>query len=284
MVILAFAAIYLVWGTSFLAIRLGVESIPPLLLMGTRCTIAGASLLAWAAWRGERPSRGDWTRALRAGALMFAVSYGLLAWAEQRISSGVAALLTATVPFWLVVFEWRRVRPSARMGVGLALGAIGVAVLVAGDLRIRAALLPIGGVLVGEIAWAAGALYGRPPRLPQSIRLRAGMPMAAGGVLLLAISSIIGEPSRLHAVSPTSIAALAYLIIFASIVAFSAYAWLLSVAPVGRVSTHAYVNPLIAVAVGSGVAGEPISASLLVGSAVIATGVAMVLVSPAGSR
>ena len=167
MILLAFAAIYLVWGTSFLAIRIGVESIPPLMLMGVRCTIAGTLLLAWAFWRGDRTDLGAWPRAVAAGGLMFAVSYGVLAWAEQRIPSGVAALLTATVPFWMVVFDWRRTRPSVRMAAGLGLGAIGVGVLVAGDLR-GAAVVPIAGVLVGEMAWAAGALYARPPRLPQS--------------------------------------------------------------------------------------------------------------------
>jgi drug/metabolite transporter (DMT)-like permease len=284
MTLLAFAAIYLVWGTSFLAIRIAVESIPPLMLMGSRCTIAGALLLAWAAWRGERPDRAAWPPAFTAGGLMFSISYGLLAWAEQRIPSGVAALLTATVPFWLVLFEWRRVRPSLRTAAGLVLGTIGVAVLVARDLR-GAAAVPIVGVLIGEIAWAAGTLYARPPRLPPSIRLRAGMPMIAGGVLLLAASALAGEPAtlRLRAVEPTSIAALAYLIVFASLVAFSAYSWLLNVAPVARVSTHTYVNPLIAVAVGSGLAGEPLTASLVLGSVVIAGGVAMVLVSPARS-
>jgi drug/metabolite transporter (DMT)-like permease len=281
---LAFAAIYLVWGTSFLAIRIGVASIPPLMLMGVRCVTAGVLLLAWATWRGERADSTAWLRATTAGGLMFAVSYGLLAWAEQRITSGVAALLTATVPFWVVVFEWRRTRPSVRTAAGLLLGVIGVGVLVGRDLH-GGALVPIVGVLIGEVAWAAGALYARPPRLPESIRLRAGMPMVAGGVLLLAASTLSGEMARLnaHAISPLSIAALIYLIVFASIVAFSAYAWLMTVAPPARVSTHAYVNPLIAVAVGSGVAGEPVSASLVVGSAVIATGVAMVLVSPAPS-
>jgi drug/metabolite transporter (DMT)-like permease len=157
-------------------------------------------------------------------------------------------------------------------------------VLVAGDLH-GPTLVPIVGVLVGEIAWAAGSLYARPPRLPQSIRLRAGMPMMAGGLLLLAASLAVGETSQLRpdGIPPIAIGALAYLIVFASIVAFSAYAWLMNVAPAARVSTHAYVNPLIAVAVGSGIAGEPMTPSLLVGGAVIAAGVAMVLVSPAGS-
>jgi len=281
MVPLAFAVIYLVWGTSFLAIRVGVQSIPPLMLMGVRCTAAGLLLLAWAAWRGERTDWRTWTSATIAGTLMFSVSYGLLAWAEQRVSSGMAALLVATLPFWMTVFEWRRSRPGASALVGLVLGLFGVVVLVAGDLRVGAAAGPILAILAGEIAWAAGALYARPPRLPRSLGLRAGMPMVAGGLLLLLASFAIREPARLQAaaVSPASIAALVYLIVFASIVAFSAYAWLLNVAPVSRVGTHAYVNPVVAVAVGSGLAGEPLTASLVVGGAVIAVGVAVVLIS-----
>src|SRR5262245_29929683 len=176
MVRAAFTLIYLVWGASFLAIRVGVRSIPPLMLMGVRCTTAGLLLLAWAAWRGERAAWRTWTSAAIAGALMFSVSYGLLAWAEQRMSSGMAALLVATLPFWMIVFEWRRVRPGARAIAGLALGLAGVVVLVAGDLGTGAPAGPVVAILAGEVAWAAGALYGRPPRLPQTLTLRAGMP------------------------------------------------------------------------------------------------------------
>jgi drug/metabolite transporter (DMT)-like permease len=236
-------------------------------------------------WRGDRATPRVWARAIIAGGLMFGISYGLLAWAEQRIASGMAALLVATLPFWLTVFEWRKKKPSPTATAGLVLGAVGVAVLVGGDLRVGAAVAPMAAILAGEAAWAAGSLYGRPPRLPGSLALRAGMPMVSGGVLLLAASWAIREPAgfTLASVSPASAAALVYLIVFASIVAFSAYAWLLNVAPISRVGTHAYVNPVIAVAVGSGVAGEPLTASIVVGAAVIAVGVAVVLVSPAAS-
>jgi drug/metabolite transporter (DMT)-like permease len=277
--LLAFAAIYLVWGTSFLAIRVGVETIPPLLMMGVRCTFAGAAMLAFAAWRGDRPAPRTWFPAAVAGALMFAGAYGPLAWAEQRIPSGLAALLVATLPFWLALFEWRRTRPSRATAVGLVIGLAGVAVLVAGDLGIGTALLPMVAILAGEIAWAAGTLYARPPRLPQSLALRAGMPMLSGGLVLLAASWLAGEQRGfdVRAVSASSIAALVYLIVFASIVTYSAYAWLLNVAPVSRVSTHAYVNPLVAVAVGTGIAGEPVTASLMFGGSIIAVGVATIL-------
>ena len=279
-VLLAFAAIYLVWGTSFLAIRVGVSSIPPLLLMGVRCTAAGTLLLIWAAWRGERTEPRAWLRATLAGGLMFGFSYGVLAWAEQRITSGLAALLVATLPFWLAILNLRQARPSRGAIAGLAIGLAGVVLLVGADLRLgMATALPIVAVLVGEIAWAAGTLYGRPPRLPETLGLRAGMPMVAGGLLLLAASWLTRELERFdpHAVSLSSVAALVYLIVFASIVAFSAYAWLMGVVPVSRVGTHAYVNPLVAVAVGSSLGGEPLTASLVYGSAVIAVGVAMVL-------
>ena len=281
MTLLSYAAIYVIWGSTFLAIRLAIDSIPPLLMMGARCVAAGALLVLWAAVRGERTGWVAWRHAAIAGVLMFACTYGGLAWAEERIASGVAALLVATVPLWMTVFKWagRRFTPSRGTIAGLALGFGGVALLVWRGLSPSMALIPAAVILLGEITWAAGALYARPPRLPDNVALNAGMPLLTGGVALVAASYGTHELQHFnpHAVSMVSLAALLYLIIFGSIVAFSAYAWLMQVAPASRVSTHAYVNPLIAVALGGAVGGEPFTPAIAASSLVIAAGVAVVL-------
>lgn len=276
----AYAAVYVIWGSTYLAIRVAVGDIPPLLLMGVRCSVAGGVLLLWAALHGQRAAPRQWRHAAVAGGLMIACTYGALGWAEQRLASGVAALLSATSPLWLTMFEWARERrPAPATIAGLLLGLGGVAALVATGpvprVNPSAALV----LVMGTLAWAAGSLYARPPRLPASVSLGAGMPLTAGGVMLLAASASIGETAHYdpRGVSPAALWALGYLVVFGSLVAFSAYAWLLRVAPASRVGTHAYVNPLIAVALGWGVAGEPITASTGVAAIVIATSVAMVV-------
>ena len=280
MTLFAYAAVYLIWGSTYLAIRVAVGDIPPLLLMGVRCTAAGALMLAWAAMRGERATPRQWRHAAIAGGLMIAGTYGALAWAEQRLASGIAALLSATSPLWLTTLDWPRSgRPAATTLAGLALGIAGVAALVATGspvgVNVSAALVLVG----GTITWAAGSLYSRPPRLPASVALGAGMPLVAGGVMLLAASIASGEAAHydIHRASHAALWALASLIVFGSLVGFSAYAWLLRVAPPSRVGTHAYVNPLVAVALGWSVAGEPVTVATGVAAAMIAASVAMVL-------
>jgi drug/metabolite transporter (DMT)-like permease len=280
MTIVAYAAIYLIWGSTYLAIRIAVGAIPPLLLMGVRCTAAGLLLLAWSTARRERPTAAQWRHAAIAGALMIGVTYGALAWAEQRLASGIAALLSATSPLWLTTLQWPGAgRPGARTIAGLVLGLAGVAVLVAGGAVGEVNPTAAGVLIVGTLAWAAGSLYARPPRLPQSATLGAGMPLLLGGLMLLAVSIATRELSRydVRTISHASLWALAYLIVFGSVVAFSAYEWLLRIAPASRVGTHAYVNPLVAVALGWGIGGEPITAATGVAALVIAAGVAMVL-------
>jgi drug/metabolite transporter (DMT)-like permease len=280
-VALAYAAIYLIWGSTFLAIRIAVESIPPLLMMGVRCVAAGSLLLLWALMRGDRPPARAWGHATVAGALMFACAYGALAWAEQRIPSGVAALIVATLPLWMTTIEWahRGGRPSARVLAGVAIGFAGVALLVVRGAGAPLALLPVAVVVGGEGAWAAGSLYARPPRLPQSVALNAGMPLLTGGSLLIA-AAWLGREFRTFTiadVSAASVAALGYLVVFGSIVAFSAYAWLMQESAPWRVSTHAYVNPLIAVALGASLAGEPFTIALVASALVITASVALIL-------
>src|SRR5262249_18758644 len=157
--LLSYAAIFIIWGSTFLAIRLAVGSIPPLLMMGVRCSIAGSLLLTVAALRRERPSARDWRPGLIAGALMFGVPYAALGWAELPISSGMAALLVATLPFWLVFIEWvRGRRPSARTLAGLGIGLAGVVLLVADSLSVPSSIVPMIAIIIGELAWAAGSV------------------------------------------------------------------------------------------------------------------------------
>jgi drug/metabolite transporter (DMT)-like permease len=282
---LSYAAIYVIWGSTFLAIRIAIGTIPPILMMGIRCILAGLLLLGVAAIRGEWPRWRAWGTGALAGALLFGAPYAGIAWSEQRISSGMAALLVATLPFWLAVIEWGRgTRPTPQMLAGLAVGLAGVALLVAHGLTVPSAAAPIVIIILGELAWAAGSVYAQ-PRLPRSLLLNAGMPLSAGGVLLLLLSWSMREWSRFdpRAMSGASLMALGYLIVFGSIVAFSAYAFLLRVAPASRVGTHAYVNPLIAVALGAGLAGEPFTVSLGIAAVVIAAGVALVLSAKHGT-
>jgi drug/metabolite transporter (DMT)-like permease len=280
MTIMAYAAIYLIWGSTYLAIRIAVGAIPPLLLMGVRCTAAGLLLLAWAAARREHATGAQWRHAAVAGALMIGITYGALAWAEQRLASGIAALLSAMSPLWLTTLQRPEAgRPGAWTIVGLLLGLAGVAVLVGGGTVGQVNPTAAAVLIVGTLAWAAGSLYARPPRLPRSATLGAGMLLLLGGLMLLAVSIATRELARydVRTVSHAALWALAYLIVFGSVVAFSAYEWLLRVAPASRVGTHAYVNPLVAVVLGWGVAGEPITGATGVAALVIAASVAMVL-------
>jgi drug/metabolite transporter (DMT)-like permease len=268
-----------IWGSTFLAIRLAIESIPPLLMMGVRCTTAGLFLLGVAALRREWPAARDWGPGVAAGALMFGLPYAALGWAEVRIASGMAALLVATLPFWLIVIEWVcGRRPPVRTLTGLAIGLAGVVLLVLDSVWAPTSILPMAAIIVGELAWAAGSVYSQ-PRLPRSLPLNAGMPLTVGGLLLLLGSMSIGELRgfSVQNVTRSSFLALGYLIVFGSIVAFSAYMFLLRRAPASRVATHAYVNPLIAVALGAVAVDEPITASIAMASLVIASGVALVL-------
>jgi drug/metabolite transporter (DMT)-like permease len=211
---------------------------------------------------------------------MIGVTYGALAWAEQRLASGIAALLSAMSPLWLSTMQWPLAgRPGGRTIVGLLLGLAGVAVLVGGATvaEINPAAATV--LVVGTLAWAGGSLYARPPRLPGSPTLGAGMPLLLGGLMLLAVSVAARESTHydLRAISHASLWALAYLIVFGSVIAFTAYEWLLRVTPASRVATHAYVNPLVAVALGWSLGGEAVTAATGVAALVIAVSVAMVV-------
>jgi drug/metabolite transporter (DMT)-like permease len=285
-VVAAFAAVYLIWGSTYLGIRIGVETIPPLLMAGTRQTTAGLLLYGWLRSRGTpRPERVHWRSAAIVGALMLLVGNGGVAWAERVVPSGLTALLIATSPLWMALIEWLwhgAERPGAQMVAGLILGFVGAGLLVAparfgGGSHVD----PLGGLalLVATLGWAAGALYSRRAKLPASTFLGAAMEMTTGGAMLLVASTLLGEWRGFawaH-VSTRSWIALLYLTTFGSMVAYTAYMWLLKVSTAARVSTTAYVNPIIAVLLGWWLGGEAIGARIILAAGVIVMAVALII-------
>lgn len=287
----AFAAIYIIWGSTFLAIRYAIETMPPLLMAGTRFVIAGAILYAWVAIReGARPTRRQWVNTAIVGALLLTVGNGAVVWAEQFTPSGLAALVVAITPLWMVIFEWLRPggdRPNKRILGGLALGFVGLVLLIGpGDIMGGAAVDPRSAavLLAGTLAWAGGSIYSRSLALPRSAGLSTAMQMLAAGVLLLIAGAIGGESSRLslEAMSLKSLLAVGYLIIFGSIIGFTAYSWLLTVSSAARVSTYAYVNPVVALLLGWALAGEPLGPRTILAAGVVLGGVALITLARAG--
>jgi len=281
----AFAAIYLIWGSTYIAIRYAVETFPPLLMMGVRHLTAGAVLYGWSRWRGvPSPTLREWMHPALIGTLLFVGGHGSLAWAEQRVPSGIAALLVATLPMWVVVLarlKGTERKLSGRAWAGLVLGFIGVGVLFGPDAwrhNQELNLLSSGAVLFGTFIWAAGTIYMRSVKMPDSAVISSGMQMFAGGISLVIAATLTGEASRFHfaAVTGRSWLALAYLIVFGSIIAFTAYSWLHTVASPSRVSTYAYVNPVVAVLIGWALASEPIVVFTVLAMVIILVGVGLV--------
>ncbi len=254
-------------------------------MAGVRFVVAGAVLLAWARLRGfPWPGRVEWRNAALVGALLLLGGNGAVVWAEQWIASGLVALLVATAPLWMVLLEWLAAggeRPGPGVIVGIFAGLGGVALLVgSGDLGAGGTLDVIGGVVVvgGSVLWAGGSILARHARLPVSPRMATGAEMLLGGLLLLAAGTLAGEPARLDlgAASPASLLALLYLIVFGSLVAFSAYVWLLGNTTAARASTYAYVNPVVALLLGWSLADEPLTARTVLATVVILSSVALI--------
>jgi drug/metabolite transporter (DMT)-like permease len=280
---LCFLAVYLIWGSTYLAIRFAIETLPPFIMAGTRYLAAGAALFVWGLRDGARPTLRHWREALLLGAFFFLGGNGAVVWAEQRIPSGIASLLIATMPLWVVVLDWLRpsgTRPHPLVVAGVVLGFGGLLLLMwrSGDDSTRIDMAGAVVLVGGALSWAIGSLYALHADLPPSLPLASGMEMFAGGVLLSLAGLGGGELGavRLDAIAVRSVLAFAYLVVFGSIVAFSAFRYLVDTAPPSRVSTYAYVNPVVAVALGWLLAGEAISARTLAGAAVIVAAVAMV--------
>ena len=289
-VAVALGLVYVVWGSTYLAIRHAVETLPPFTMAAVRFLVAGALLYAWARWRGApRPRPAHWRTAAVVGSLLLLGGNGAVVWAEQYVPSSLAALLVTTTSLWMVLLDWatRGNRPSAGVLLGVLAGLFGVGLLVArGGIEGGAALVPGLALLGGALSWATGSVLGRDLEKPDSPLLGASMEMLAGGVGLLLLGVLAGEPQRfdLGGASAASIWALGYLVVAGSLVGFSAYSWLLRHAPISVVSTYAYVNPVVAVWLGWALAGEALSARMAAASAIIIGSVALITTLQAPRR
>jgi drug/metabolite transporter (DMT)-like permease len=280
-IVAAFFAIYFVWGTTYLAIRYAVETIPPLLTAGIRHTTAGLILLAIAWSRGFRPRREHWIAGLALGALFFLIGHGTLHWAERRVSSGLAALLVATEPLWILLIgaAMQRQRINWQSGLGLLLGLAGVAVLTFREFTTVSSMTwGVVAVLVGAASWAIGVCVSPLLKLPRDAMGRAAIPLVCGAGLLLLTAGVSGEFAAVHwsAVSLWSVLGLVYLILFGSVVAFTAYTWLLQHCSPTVVATHTFVNPLVAVLAGWLWASEPMGLRIILATAVILSAILLI--------
>lgn len=280
----AYAALYVIWGSTYLAIRYAVATLPPFMMAGTRFLLAGAILVLWARWRGEaRATRSNWRAAAIAGTLLLAGGNGAVVWAEQRVPSGLAALLVAAMPFWMVLAEWVRPggnRPRVGVAAGIVLGMAGILLLVGPGSLGGTRIDPVGaGALVlGSLSWAIGSLYSRHADLPANAIFATGLEMVSGGVALWLVALIAGEwwhfdPSR---ASAASVGGFFYLVVFGSLIGFTAFAWLLRVSTPAKVSTYAFVNPVVAVLLGWAIAHEPVGPRTIVAAAIIVGAVALI--------
>ena len=283
--VLAFAAVYVIWGSTYLAIKYAIETLPPMLMAGTRFIIAGGALYAWARMRGAaRPAAVNWRSSLAIGGLLLLGGNGLVVLAERDVPSGLAALLIATEPLMVVLLDWVRPggsRPSLRVSFGLVLGLVGMALLVnpsggegAGEVHTLGALM----LMVATISWAAGSLYAARAKQAAAPMMAAAMQMLAGGALLLVVGLSRGEAAMFDpsAVSLRSMGAFFYLIVFGSLVGFTSYSWLLRTVSPSLASTYAYVNPVVAVLLGWALAGEAITMRTILAAAVIISAVIII--------
>jgi drug/metabolite transporter (DMT)-like permease len=283
---IALLSVYIFWGATYLAIRFGVETIPPFLLAGVRFLITGVILFTWRILAGDRlPTRIEWRSAVIIGLLLLLGGNGGVAWAEQRVVSGVAALRIGSVPMFMVMIDALRPggqRPGNRMVIGVLLGFVGIVLLITPSQWIGTGqgvdLVGALALLLSAFFWSLGSVYTRDAELPDSPLLVTGMEMLAGGVGLLLAATLTGEWARLDlgAVSQRSWMALGYLVIFGSFVGFVAYTWLLRVAPTPLVSTYAYVNPLVAILLGSLLAQEPLTPQVLISAVMILVSIALI--------
>lgn len=278
----AYAATWIIWGSTYLAIRVAVASVPPFLLAGVRSVLAGSILIAIGALRRDgKPSRPQVIAAVLTGAMFFLVGHGGLFWAEQRVASGPAALMIATEHFWLLLAGWLlgRVVVTRRAWTGVAVGLAGVALLTIGGAR--GGIDPVGAVvlLVASLAWSLGTLYFTGDRKPHSQLYASGIPLLGGGVLLLIASTIFGEPGRvtLSEVPTEAVLALLYLVVFGSVVAFTAYNWLVEREGPSDALSFTYVNPLVAVLLGAAILDEPLTWRIAVAAAAIIVAVVLII-------
>ena len=287
-VIASFLAVYIIWGSTYFAIRLGLESFPPLLLAGTRHIGAGVLLCLLFRKSSTRPTRAQWITAAITGVLLLFAGNGGVCWAEQTVPSGITALLVATVTLWMVLVDWLRPggrRPSGRVLMGIVIGFAGLLILVGpAHLGNSSRVNPVGAavLVLASLAWACGSLYSKHGALPSSPLLGAGMQALCGGAVLWMVGLLSGEGARFHPASVTARAwlAAAYLVVFGSCIGFSAYLYILKKSTAARVATYAFVNPVVALLIGWGLGGEGLSSRTVLAGAVILTAVVLVITAP----
>lgn len=293
--IAAFAAVYIIWGSTYLAIRFAIETLPPFMMAGARFLISGLVLFLWSRLRsGSQPSRLEWRNTAIVGACLLLGGNGAVVWAEGIVPSGLAALLVAILPFWMVLIDWLRPggnRPGIGVIVGLVVGLAGLVVLIGpaalGTQNSGSGVKLIGAVVLicGSLSWALGSIFSKHSVLPKSAVLATGMEMICGGALLLVASIIFREPMHFDpaGISARSIAAFIYLTTIGSLIGFTAYIWLLGHQPPSRVSTYAYVNPVVAVFLGWAIAGEALSLRTAVAAAIIIGAVVIITTAQSSS-
>jgi drug/metabolite transporter (DMT)-like permease len=299
LVLAAFAAIYVIWGSTYLAIKFAVETVPPFLMTGARFFVAGTVLYAWSVFRSPngssdtgatpRVSTGrQWRDAFLVGAALIVGGTALVSWAELSVPSGITSLILASNPLWMVLlesaFESRQV-PSARVLVGVCVGLAGLAILIGPSLTSPSgdvSLLGVAALLVSALTWSVGAMYARRAAVPASPVRATSMQMIAGALLSVVAAFAFGEHRgfSVAAISPSSWIAIGYLVIAGALVGFTAYLWLMRVSTPSRVATHAYVNPVVAVLLGWGILGEPITVRTGIAMSVIVLAVVLIVSAP----
>jgi drug/metabolite transporter (DMT)-like permease len=293
MKLLAFAIIYFVWGSTFLAIRIGVREVPPFLLAAMRFVVAGLALYLWTLARGERsPDRRQWMSAFLLAVLIFVLDYGLVFWAEQRVPSGLTAVMMSTIPVFMALAEiivLGTQKLTVRLALALLLGLTGVAVLMSRSLNVGGAPIDQAGaiaLIIAAVSWSAGSVLTRKLRLPPSKIMSSAAQMLAGGVLLTITAAALGEFRTFHpaAVSAGAWLALLYLIVAGSIVAFTAYVWLIHHESPTKVGTYAYVNPVVAVVLGYFAGGEEIGVRTILGTLFVLVAVIAITYRRPGAR
>ena len=288
-VLFAFATIYFVWGSTFLAIRVGVREVPPFLLAGLRFLIAGVVLFGWMRGRGTlSPTKREWLGATVLAFLIFVLDYGLLFWAERRVPSGVAAVMMATIPVFMALSEivfLRTQRLTLRLSVALVIGLAGVAVLVGRAASIKDAPIDAAGavaLIIAAVSWSIAASLSRKIPMPQSKAMSSGTQMLVGGVLLMLTAAVLGEFRGFHpqSVSVRAWVALAYLVVAGSIAGFTAYVWLIHHESPTKVGTYAYVNPVVAVLVGYFFGAEGLGLRTIAGTLLVLVSVVVITTAP----
>ena len=283
-IVIAFTAVYVVWGSTYLAIRLAVDTLPPFLMAGTRFLVSGSILYLWVSMRGaEKPTLPQWRSAAIVGAALLFLGNGGVSWAEQFVPSGITALVIAISPVWFLLFDWwhRGYQPTIGAGVGLVLGTLGVGLLIdPANIIGGQEIHPLGAavLVLATMTWAGGSLYSRGSQLPANPFLATAMEMISGGVFCVLAGVVGGELSNFDPsmVTQLSLLSLAYLIAFGSLVGFTAYIWLLRHVQPSIVSTYAYVNPIIAVILGWLIADEELGARIILAAVIIVAAVALI--------